>query len=571
MRILLPLLTVFLLLLLPPSVRGALSRTAEDLNVRPVAPEVCRTATHTSLTLVQPWYGNLEKESVRCFEVTLEAGEFVRAVADKDSEYSEWTGVTIELFAPGDTQPMLRLSMGDRRSLSWEAARSGSYFLVLRDLWILQADTNRLPARVWIESVKSPAQVTARREALTTDPRVNWLREHALAVRSISPDDLDFSDLEPLRAELDGVRLVLLGEADHASGTDFLARTRLVKFLHRELGFDVLAFESGLYGMRVAWDSIRAGWPARNAFVKGNFGFWSTTEQIQPLITYVGEQALGSTPLEVAGFDNRPWLYWPNWNTSLTRFAEDLAKVLSDRAVPGPLADQGTPEYTILERLSARRYWDVALPEPDERRRFLDVLDQTTAALENLADDESRFWAETLRGVGCHAREVFISVSKEGELEPECLRDHQMGEHLIWLANDRYSDRKIIAWAATSHILRDPEFEQVGGTGPAMGQRVWDALGEQSYAIGMTSYSGAANHIVTDQHPLPEFEQLMEVSGFDHAIVQLRNSAVATSWVRGPFFARPLGHRTQQRVWSDELDALFFVRLQEPRRWMRGG
>ncbi len=85
----------------------------------------------------------------------------------------------------------------------------------------------------------SAAQVTS--QDLSGDPRVAWLRENVRPIRSIDPHDEDFSDLESLRTTLDGVQLVLLGEADHRSGSDFLAKTRLVKFLHRELGFDVLA------------------------------------------------------------------------------------------------------------------------------------------------------------------------------------------------------------------------------------------------------------------------------------------------------------------------------------------
>jgi hypothetical protein len=82
----------------------------------------------------------------------------------------------------------------------------------------------------------------------------------------------------------------------------------------------------------------------------------------------------------------------------------------------------------------------------------------------------------------------------------------------------------------------------------------------------MTSYRSEANHIVSDQHPLPEFEQLMEVAGFEYAIVDLRRAVREGSWAGGPFPPRPTGHLTEQRVWSDVLDALFFIRVQERRR-----
>src|SRR6185369_4170315 len=82
--------------------------------------------------------------------------------------------------------------------------------------------------------------------AQDADRRVQWLADHAVRLRSIAPDDVDFKDLEPLRATLKSVRVVLLGEQSHGDGNTFLVKTRLIRFLHEQMGFDVLVFESGL-------------------------------------------------------------------------------------------------------------------------------------------------------------------------------------------------------------------------------------------------------------------------------------------------------------------------------------
>ena len=72
-----------------------------------------------------------------------------------------------------------------------------------------------------------PAMGASQRapQDLSGDPRVLWLRQNAHSIRSIDPADEDFKDLKPLRTSLKGVRMVLLGEADHRSGSDFLAKT----------------------------------------------------------------------------------------------------------------------------------------------------------------------------------------------------------------------------------------------------------------------------------------------------------------------------------------------------------
>jgi len=105
--------------------------------------------------------------------------------------------------------------------------------------------------------------------AAERDPRVEWLAKSATRIRSLDPSDGDFSDLEPLRAALKGARVVMLGEQSHGDGTTFLAKTRLIRFLHEQMGFNVLAFESGLYdrgGAGRVHDRADARLPARGSF-----------------------------------------------------------------------------------------------------------------------------------------------------------------------------------------------------------------------------------------------------------------------------------------------------------------
>jgi len=411
----------------------------------------------------------------------------------------------------------------------------------------------------------APALGAAQRapKDFSEDPRVAWLRQNVLPIRSIDPADEDFRDLEPLRAALDGVRLVLLGEADHGSGSDFLVKTRLVKFLHRELGFDVLAFESPMYDMTVAWDSLRAGAPPRAAFWLGA-GTWAGAVQMQSLVAYLGDHARGRRPLEIAGFDHQTQV------GSLFHLADDLGKFLSERGLGGPLVDPESPEYGVLQGLaqSLYQYRVASRPDAATRRAFLAALEQSLGAVRAMPDQRARQWAQVLRSIACHARYV-LSHPDIGS----CNRDGQMAENLLWLANERYPGRKIIVWSGTAHAARMPEIPPAGGSGPSMGQFIGEALGSKSYVIGVTSYSGSSRfnlpeprQIIADQHPLPEFEELMAAAGREYGLLDLRRPAAQGTWAGGEFLARPIGHTTESAVWRDLLDALLFVREQEPRR-----
>jgi len=52
-------------------------------------------------------------------------------------------------------------------------------------------------------------------------------------------------------------RIVVLGEESHGDGATFLAKVRLIKFLHQKMGFDVLAWEAGLFNCQEMDAAVR--------------------------------------------------------------------------------------------------------------------------------------------------------------------------------------------------------------------------------------------------------------------------------------------------------------------------
>ena len=60
-------------------------------------------------------------------------------------------------------------------------------------------------------------------QSLDDDPRVRWLRDHAVALCPTDPADEDFSDLAPLAEALSECRVLMLGEATHGVGLCLLA------------------------------------------------------------------------------------------------------------------------------------------------------------------------------------------------------------------------------------------------------------------------------------------------------------------------------------------------------------
>jgi erythromycin esterase len=522
--------------------------------------------------------GRLATGEVSCFRLLLQEGEFVRISVTINTGF-----VRAQVLEPREHHPLVVASVWPvphspyfpQVPMAFEAPSSGSY--------IIKLDVPRgwrpVPSfTIQVEEYLSASTRAALREELANDPRTAWLRGNALRIRSMSPEDQDFSDLEPLRAQLRGVRVVLLGEADHGDGSDLSAKTRLVEFLHRRMGFDVLAFESGLFGTSTTWRAMETGNEPLDAFRRYVWRAWGRSEQLEPLVRYLGASARTGQPLELSGFD----LQFQE-EAEARAFLSSLRQFIVRIRIASVLADSASTQSQILAGVLEGRFMrdPRQLPQLADQVALIESLRGAAALVErtDVPRREKTLWMQLLRSTSVHA-ELTLNYMRNGDFAAAYAgREHQLVDNLMWLLNVYCRGRKIIVWAHTGHVMRAPQEPALGGaSGFRMGQGVWEALGKESFAIGFVSYTGSAlfrfqedgqRTIVSDQHPAFEFEELMEAAGHDLAFVNLRRVAPGGEWLRAPFLARPLMYTTERARWSDVLDGLFFIRTQEANRQSR--
>ncbi|HUU17445.1 MAG TPA: erythromycin esterase family protein [Sedimentisphaerales bacterium] len=399
----------------------------------------------------------------------------------------------------------------------------------------------------------SSAEETPRKD----DFRIAWLKQHAIPLRSIDPNDEDFSDLEPLLKVLRDVRIVQLGEQSHGDGATFHAKTRLIKFLHQELGFDVLAFESGLYTCRKAWELLQGGMEPHKAFSHGVLGIWSGSEQVRLLIDYWGRVAKSQQPLELCGFDCQlsDWAFHD-------LLVEDV-NALWDKL--GPAAPAAGQRDAIAETLSKLDHWYD--PGPQERQQWHQAMAAWCKSLETarpsdaLPQAELEFWRRV--AAGCTWLTAIWGLRSHA---PDDFRPQQMASNLVWLARTVYPKRKIIVWAASSHLLRNPPPEW----GVKMGHEVWKVLGTQTYAVGFTAAEGEYKGWFWDkagqlEPPAPgSLEDLFVRAGFDNAFLDFRHLGPDGAWLEEKLVARPFGYANDEANWSDMLDGIVFTKKMFP-------
>src|SRR5262249_22192556 len=119
-----------------------------------------------------------------------------------------------------------------------------------------------------------------------------------------------------------------------------------------------------------------------------------------------------------------------------------------------------------------------------------------------LPPNELAFWRQLAASTAAQA-EVHWVGKREGKVDYIALtnlRDPQMARNLVWLAREAYPKRKLIVWAASFHLMRNPATVQPLRGLPAdyyrdvvtMGHEVWKALGRETYTLAFVAAEGEA-------------------------------------------------------------------------------
>ncbi len=425
---------------------------------------------------------------------------------------------------------------------------------------------------------------TAPVDTTTPPPVTNapqaWLNANVSTIRSVDFADDDFSDLEPLRAAIGDMRVVLLGEQSRYDGTTIRAKARLVRFLHEQMGFDVLVFESGAYDVHTAWNRIRSGTDAVAAARAAIPANWGASAELEPLFGYIGQRADGPRPLVLAGVDSRFTGTGPG-NPGLT-FADDLESYLAAYDSPLPEESVWSPFRAVAERI-ARQVYDSTPFTPAERNAFtagLSRLIEETNRLVNVAPPaEASFWVTITLSLEAQARTLWFLHAGNPDAAA-AIRDSSMAHSLVWLAQSVHPGRKMVVWSTAPHVMRSPnELYNLGGQPNGHGRVIFGSLarvvlGEVMYSLGFLAGAGSYGPFESPTSsslrplvaPLPEsWDGLFYATGKPYAFLQLRRPIDEdNAWILRRRVARALDYQQLSANWTAVYDGFFFTATMHP-------
>ena len=390
----------------------------------------------------------------------------------------------------------------------------------------------------------------------------DWVRQHHHPLRSLTADA--FGDLAFLKPLLEGKRIVQLGENGHGMAEYSLAKVRLIKFLHQELGFEVIAFESALYQCYRAWQNAPRAAPAQT--LRGcAYGVWHTAE-VLPLFEYLHATLDTARPLHLAGFDIQPI---GSNKADRPAFLRDIVARIDPAYARSVFAlDTDFLKVYALGPRKRRAAWqeggEGVIAAYDSLVAFLDANDVRLGRR-----DEVRVARQTAWSMAQYVRQQTALPDMERFAET---RDAGMAENVEFILNELFPGKKVIIWGHNYHIRHAnesiPPNREVYPYVRARGMGSWLARWHRHelYTVGLYCYRGqAADNSRTIFSIAPaepgSLESILYQVRKKYVFVDLSQAGLhpETRWLFEPLTASFNGTDPMPMILKDQYDALLFI------------
>jgi len=290
--------------------------------------------------------------------------------------------------------------------------------------------------------------------------------------------DTNYKDLEFLSFLLSDKQFVFIGECNHYSSEQYLLKSRIVKYLHKDLGFNVLMHE-GKIGTISFFNSIKTDTIAIEKLIKYFISYFPCYE-LEGLVRFSQY-----SNLFITGFDiwlDEPYMWYPAvrkyFNLSESTFYKD--SVFYDM-----LTTSSNQTKEVIAAFAEKR---------KTLSKELSLLWQNEANLVDL---------DTINDIiqKCIYKSMLVKsdyylLLADGRMSVT-IRDSMMTETFLWLISNIFQNEKIIIWAYNGHIMKhNPYFYEKGiykGMSSNIGNifmRLPNEIKEKSYVLGIYGYEG---------------------------------------------------------------------------------
>lgn len=285
-------------------------------------------------------------------------------------------------------------------------------------------------------------------------------------------------------------KVIFLGELNHGDGTSFLTKTKLIKYLHEQLGYNTLAFEASFINCNFFWNNLDEKTNVSLLSKKTIYYIWSEVKETQELFRYIQEQKVNGTPLKIVGIDPQ-FSGRSNADIFISKLEHKLLQIDSNI-----INKKNYKDFTY--ELKIQSEW-LKYPELIDhiitKQQFHQHLEKyQDIILANLQKQEKDLWKMYFQNIKVMSS-IKWSKKKNQKPSPFAIRDKQMFQNLDYILKEN-NENKIIVWAASAHITRKDN--KLKGTGAnssligikKLGDYTFEKYKEKVYSIAFTAGSG---------------------------------------------------------------------------------
>lgn len=343
----------------------------------------------------------------------------------------------------------------------------------------------------------------------------------------ISSNEVDF---EILKKWVKDKSIVAIGESSHGIGEFYSLKSQIVKFLHKELGYEVMLIEGGFGDLSLALMDIKnlSALELRNNTLYGNF----RCKEIEPLFEYIKESSESKSPLFYGGYDSQ---------TSGNYFKSKVDSICRHLKLKIDIKQEFDNYYKMYQ----------ASFEPDSANfvKYRNNFQNTVKVIKSTIEKERDFLHKTmnlsnlelkiiLRNLDLQFRAVDYDfankMNSENMHQAIVIRDKLMAENLQWIIENLYPNKKIVVWGYNGHIQkgRSMGYQET----KMMGQYLKNAFGDNYFSIGLFAYQGKAyqhwtkESIEFENSDSTSIEYLMKRDNYKYAFQKFENKD-ANNWV----------------------------------------
>ncbi|GAA4639129.1 erythromycin esterase family protein [Actinoallomurus vinaceus] len=305
-------------------------------------------------------------------------------------------------------------------------------------------------------------------EESSIDDVTDWLARNAVPLEGLEAG-APTADLQPLKATLQGVRVVGLGEATHGTREFFQLKHRLLEFLVTEMGFSVLAMEASASAGQAVDAYVRHG-TGNAAEVLTGLGFWTwRTQEVLAMLEWMRAYNHGRPEKDKVGFVGIDPQRCGDSIAALEAFLRETApeRIEDLHATLGVLRTAAPGSRPDPERHLVR--------EAEDLLEFVRIEDPDAT--------------EAIRHAGVVVKAADLVTRPRRHEDPEqtvfAARDRYMADAVGELLGD--PSAQVVLWAHNGHIAKG----RYSGGVPAMGSHLRARYGDAYYALGLLFGRGA--------------------------------------------------------------------------------